>query len=840
MADLPEIGVRAVIADKDAFISGIGEINQAVKDSGKSFNDSVRPADAYEKALGHFSDRFTKLNSNLNQAKGLIKDVNAQTKDGAEAASGLGEGFDAAATAAGAFAVAAAAIVVTSAIAWLDEMNGALSRMAAQMGITQAQAEQFAPAIRNLASTGLVDGFDQGAEAIQLVTEKLKGLSDNGGPDVQEIARQAAGMADAWNASVPQVVNGAQALINKFPTLYNMTLQAASGFDQGAEAAGHFTTVTQTNAKEVAKLTPEIQHATDALKNYTPVMDKHGKITAGSVEHYKNLNSKLTELQMNLKGATTTTQEWVSTATNAQGPVTKSFMSAKDALDLMTKAAQEGHVSVATISQEIQTAGGFFANAGFTAKETLQLIATGAQNGVTNVTGLGRAIDSFHKGIVNPPKGFNEALSEMGLSKVAAELRTNQISMSDAMSQVFDSFNSITDPLAADEAAMKLFGVRSDQLGGPEVLGALAHFKDALKTTTDAASNVANVMEDDGTLGTAIKRFGAGIKSWVEDGAQHAYDAVKGIQWDQIGKGIQDGIANIGPTLQDVWNTITTGVKNLWTGIQNTFNDAAANISSFLTGTAGPSISNAATTIWNEIRTGVANLWSGVQDAFQNAATSIGDFLSKTAGPSISAAWTTITGEISDAWNSIFGPGGSIATMVQSGIQKAVDIVNGLVGAVRSAFNAIAQAIISALQPALAFVQSVASAVGSVGNSLRGVASSLGIGGHAQGGDLEEGVSLVGEQGPELAVKHGGRVTIISNNQSKIAFQAMTQAVMPQMAAALGVLPQTSSVLSSVSSSSSSSTTQNNQRSFNVNMHGVKSGDDAVRRFATMNALRWF
>jgi hypothetical protein len=43
----------------------------------------------------------------------------------------------------------------------------------------------------------------------------------------------------------------------------------------------------------------------------------------------------------------------------------------------------------------------------------------------------------------------------------------------------------------------------------------------------------------------------------------------------------------------------------------------------------------------------------------------------------------------------------------------------------------------------------------------------IGIGGRASGGGLPEGVAAVGEQGPELAIKRGSNVQILSNSQSK-------------------------------------------------------------------------
>lgn len=779
MPGLPEIGVQAVVGGMPAFQRTLGQLNAMVEKSAKSMQDRA-----------------------------------AASKEIEEADTGATFASQALTVATGALTVAVAAIVaiVGSAVASMEEMNSAMAKVAARTGEAQENLGGFRSTVENVFRTGLADNFETVANAVERAKFQIDDLTDN--PEaLQTFTTRALAMGKAWSTSASDITDTVDNLIDKFPALDEKVRTADFG-----------------------------------------IVTLHGH-----------------------------------TITSSEG------------LDLLTAAAQRSHMPLGQINQLVNQYGSTFSAAGLSAKDFFGLIVRGGENGVDNFKVMQIALDNFHKGISKPPKGFNQALEQLGLKKTAYDLRNNTISMNQALEQVFKTMGDKSIPAATRaNAAMALFGNGIDKIGGPDALAKLAGFTDAMDNVEGSAQKVADIMEDDGTLGSAIRKFGANMKVNLEQAAQWVFERIKSINWAQIGESIsvlaqvlQDRInqalVDLGNTIytagdqinaafQSIWDFVTSNAGSIGDQLKTTIDQALFDLGNFIY-SSGDRINAAFQSIWsfvtsqatnlgtnlvNTITTGIDNMTNAIRGAYTDVSTAAGTIAEaittriKQAGSDIQSLVVNgintlinfIPGKVGDVKaaleqiaSAIIQPitsrAAEIWTTVQGAIRTMTDGIAGLVGGVQAAFDSIANVIKAALAPALAFIKSIVDAVAALSSSFSNavaIAHSLHIPGFAGGGKLGEGWSTVGEAGAELVYKRGTEVQVISNQKSRAILNSAQQGIIQQAAIAMNVMPQASAV--PVPGNVNTSTTNNNTRNMTVNMNGVQNGNDAIQRFAMLNATR--
>ena len=440
-------------------------------------------------------------------------------------------------------------------------------------------------------------------------------------------------------------------------------------------------------------------------------------------------------------------------------------LTGQKALDLITETAQNSKLPLSEVDQIISGYGSKFAGAGLSAMGMSGLISMAAQTGITNFATLGTTVDTFAKSVANPPKGFNQALDDMGMTKTVTLLKENKITMDQALDAIYMKFSTMPDGPNKTADAVKLFGAGIEKIGGPDALGRLSGFTTDFEKISGAAGDVATMMQDDGTLGTAIHKFGANMQVNVEQAAQTAFDRIKSIDWDTIGKSIGA-----------MWDFASKGVTDWLNGVETTVN---------------------------------------------------------TGKDRIVTAVNTLVTDATATWMATFGPEGSLWGGVNDAMNAAEKSINAAVGGIGAAFAAVEQAASAALKPLFDTINGIIAAV----NNLKLIAGAAAGGGgpmpanlptginvgKASGGDLDEGVTPLGEEGPELAFKRGGSVQILSNKQSKALIGMM------------GMIPSSAPMMNPAGGSNQ---TNNNQRNMTINMNGVKDGEHAVNAFSMMYATR--
>ncbi len=414
------------------------------------------------------------------------------------------------------------------------------------------------------------------------------------------------------------------------------------------------------------------------------------------------------------------------------------------ALDLLTTTAEKSHLPLEKISQIIEKAGPKFSAAGISALGMGALITAGTNAGITNFTALANSLDSFHQKVINPPKSFEAAVKKLGLEDAVTAFRQNKISMDTLLDDVFNKLDSIKDPAARSQAAIELFGKGIDKVGGGDKLAALAGYETTFGKIQGAADKAAQTMEDDGTLGTAIKRLGANIKTGLGEAGQTAYDRLK-------------SLTDNASALWDVLSNNTNGAMDkMKLAVQVAFNDARRDVEQKVAD-ATLAVSNGWNNAKGVIETAVRNVTDTVTTHWNNAKTAVDKTLQ------------LFKQIITTAWNEAKAIVDGVLTGIQTGIQtawdKAVAIVNAAQKGVSDAFNAIAKVITDALAPVIAFINDIASKIGSIGTGLSAIKGMLGM--HAQGGDLDEGWNIVGEEGPEAIYKSGGRASVLTAGETK-------------------------------------------------------------------------
>lgn len=290
------------------------------------------------------------------------------------------------------------------------------------------------------------------------------------------------------------------------------------------------------------------------------------------------------------------------------------------------------------------------------------------------------------------------------------------------------------------------------------------------------------------TAWTNISTFVSGVWNNLAGGAKMLADGL-GVIWNQafgpngtISTAVSTAFASVQTFVSTAQTNLSGGFQMLIDGLGAVWDQAFGPTGSVSTAvgsaldSAGMFISIAITNIqagFQGIVDGVSGIWDyyfgadgQIAQAVSNAWNSVNQFISDNIGP-VSDAVTQITNAVSDVWNALFGPSGSVAANVLAAIQSVIDGVNGFVAGVRAAFAAIASAIVTALQPALALINSLLSGISAITSFVSGQGGGGSAPGGAAGGVLQEGLNVVGERGAEVIYKEGNRASVVSHKKSK-------------------------------------------------------------------------
>lgn len=286
--------------------------------------------------------------------------------------------------------------------------------------------------------------------------------------------------------------------------------------------------------------------------------------------------------------------------------------------------------------------------------------------------------------------------------------------------------------------------------------------------------------------GNMIKGLWNGIKnlgSWLKDNVLKLFK--------NLLSGIKSVFSKVGDFFGDLWNAIKDGasdgvenVKKFFSGLGNFFSGACSNIKNFFSMLWG-GIKDGASDVVSRIQ----NAFSGIGEFFSGVCSNIGNFFSglwsgiKNGAESAGNFIKSVFSGVKDFFETVFSGIGNFFGNVFSGMKDKLSdftsTVSSGVGTVVDKVKDFGQTVGSGIKTGVQTVGSgIKSTVENIGSGIKSGVKSAGrrikkFFGFATGvNNAPRGLSLVGEQGPELIDMRGGERVYTAQNTRDILSNA--------------------------------------------------------------------
>lgn len=388
------------------------------------------------------------------------------------------------------------------------------------------------------------------------------GAIDNISNIVGNIGKNVASMADSGLKSLESMAGGFGGLgnfaVGALGPLIGLGAQLIDQMEAEGQAMASFQATTDASAAVVASFKTESENLmgtglVDNIKDATAII---GEMRRQIQDIAPDSNYSIGQFSANIAGIA---KAWDTSGVKMVDDIAD-IMNKFDDLagkpdlvaDSLVRMAQVTGEPIDSLSKAVVKIGNQLAATGLSGFGAMSLIAMAANNGVTNFGPLGTAIDKFYQQMINPPAGFNAAIRALSLEDVVKKAKEGSISMDETLEIIFTKLDKIQDPAKRAQLAVELFGKGADKAFGDNI-GKMAGFTNALGEVAGASDKVAKIMEDDGTLGTAIKHFGANFQVQVEQGLQRWYEMITKTDWAAIWHAVA---VNITPALDQIAGAI--------------------------------------------------------------------------------------------------------------------------------------------------------------------------------------------------------------------------------------------------------------------------------------------
>ena len=178
------------------------------------------------------------------------------------------------------------------------------------------------------------------------------------------------------------------------------------------------------------------------------------------------------------------------------------------AMNLIATGAQNGLDFSGELIDSINEYSVHFAKVGLDAEEMFAVFEAGAESGAFNLDKIGDAVKEMSIRVVDGSDTTIEGFELIGLSadEMAAKFAAGGESAKEAFTQTIEALAGIEDPLAQNQAGVDLFGTMWEDLGADAVT-ALADIQSGAYETSDALSQMGEVKYDDlGSMLEGLKR----------------------------------------------------------------------------------------------------------------------------------------------------------------------------------------------------------------------------------------------------------------------------------------------------------------------------------------------
>ena len=183
-------------------------------------------------------------------------------------------------------------------------------------------------------------------------------------------------------------------------------------------------------------------------------------------------------------------------------------ISGDEAMNLIATGAQNGLDYSGELLDSISKYSAQFAKVGLDADDMFKIFQKGAESGAWNLDKVGDAIKEMSIRVIDGSDTTKEGFKTIGLSveEMSSKFAAGGESAKEAFQQTVEALSSIEDPLAQDAAGVALFGTMWEDLG-PEVVTALADIKDSAYATGEELGKMKDVKYGDlGSMFEGLKR----------------------------------------------------------------------------------------------------------------------------------------------------------------------------------------------------------------------------------------------------------------------------------------------------------------------------------------------
>ena len=323
-------------------------------------------------------------------------------------------------------------------------------------------------------------------------------------------------------------------------------------------------------------------------------------------------------------------------------------ISGEDAMNLIASGAQNGLDYSGELLDSISEYSVQFGKMGLDAEDMFAIFQTGAESGAFNLDKVGDAVKEMSIRVVDGSDTTREGFELIGLNadEMAAKFAAGGETAKEAFNETIDAIAAMEDPLAQNQAGVDLMGTMWEDLGADAVT-ALADIQDSSYGTSEAMEQIKDVKYDDlgsqfeelkRNVETAIIPIGESLMPLLMDLGENVLPLVTDVLaplLDLFSQLLSPIISLIGTALAPLIDIfillINTAIQPLISVIQNFLVPIFTSALTGLAGTVKDVLGNI-TNIFRDIIDFIKNVftanwkgaWENVKDIFKNIVEGLG------------------------------------------------------------------------------------------------------------------------------------------------------------------------------------------------------------------------
>lgn len=187
-------------------------------------------------------------------------------------------------------------------------------------------------------------------------------------------------------------------------------------------------------------------------------------------------------------------------------------ISGEEAMNLIASGAQNGLDFSGELIDSINEYSVHFAKAGLDANDMFAIFQKGSESGAFNLDKIGDAVKEMSIRVIDGSDATKEGFASMGLNadEMAQKFAAGGESAKEAFNQTIDALAAMEDPLAQNAAGVAIFGTMWEDLG-PEVVTALADIEEGSYDAADAMDQLKETKYDD--LGSQFEELKRNVET---------------------------------------------------------------------------------------------------------------------------------------------------------------------------------------------------------------------------------------------------------------------------------------------------------------------------------------